>query len=74
MRDGILGRHTKDAADKKNGITLDEMEDFIKGARAKGIAGGTKIQMWSTWRQSAHRVRVEGHVVQDGEGDTDEKH
>lgn len=64
--DGIMGQHTRDAEDPKNGITLDEMDEFVQAARKKNIAGATKVQVFMTWKQSAKRLRVEGYVVNDG--------
>lgn len=71
--DGIYGQHTAKAKDPKNGMTLDELDEFVQAARAKRIAGGSKVEMWSTWRQSAKTLRVEGHVIPDGEGQANEK-
>lgn len=60
--DGIFGQHTARAKDQKRGFTLDELEKFVKDAKEKRIAGNTKVEMWSTWQQSAKKLRVKGHV------------
>lgn len=63
--DGLIGRQTQDAANPKEGITLDELYEFVVEARKKRIVGSTRVLMWANWKQSAKRVRVEGYLAKD---------
>lgn len=52
----------RSAVDKKNGMTLDEIAEFVTAAQQQGIYGGTKVEIVATWRSSARNMTVRGTV------------
>jgi uncharacterized protein YbbC (DUF1343 family) len=52
----------RQAADRKHGMTLDELAAFVAEAKAAGAAGHTVVKMSSTWRQSIQSLSVQVEV------------
>lgn len=48
------------AADAKQGMTLDELGAFIQQAMREGLDGRTVVRIDSTWRSSIKRAQVSG--------------
>jgi hypothetical protein len=49
-----------EAADPKNGMTLDEMAAFVQEAMRAEVPGETVVKSTVTWKQSIKKIEVTG--------------
>ncbi|MGH3382676.1 MAG: hypothetical protein ACRDP6_48905 [Actinoallomurus sp.] len=47
-----------EAADGKNGMTLDELAEFVDEARREAIPGSRTVKVVLTWRNSIKKIQV----------------
>lgn len=51
-----------EAADRKHGMTLDELAAFAEEARQAGASGSTVVKMVATWRRSIQELSMDVEV------------
>lgn len=56
----------RQAADRKHGMTLDELAAFVEEARQAGAAGSTVVRMVATWKSSIKELSMDVEVDLDG--------
>lgn len=52
----------RQAADRKLGMTLDELAVFVEEARQAGAAGSTVVNQVATWRRSIQELSMDVEV------------
>lgn len=56
-------RAFKHAEDKRFGMTLDELREFVNAADQARVPGNARVLIVANWKQSFHYVEVRGDNV-----------
>lgn len=52
-------RIKREAADKRHGMTLDELAAFVQEAMREEVPGDTVVRMEATWRSSVKHLEID---------------